>query len=362
MIEGKEPIVKAYIPHPLAQNYLFSACKFSGYRDKPEKDSNGKDIPVTVQKTNERTGDVLTVTSPRGLKADPDMGVFLSVIALAQKYIAEHLDDIPVSTVNIIHRDSKGRPLPSPPKAVTMKAAALFKISDLYDLLAQTPNQRAQISKHKDRIEESMKILAKTHISIAYAPSQIKKHNDAGCNFPKRKYNIGSISGALESSLWDYKYFRDQEHFNKWVNNRHMDFSDDDEDSGYQFKRGGRDSGLININILRDFVPDVKEYFLLADARLCNRLESPVARQIFWKLLSAQHFRISVKALAQYCELPDSSRLDMWLKRALNPALEELQDHGYSIVSNGGSGAQTEFVITRPKAKEALQQRYWKKK
>ncbi|NCC62829.1 MAG: hypothetical protein EOM12_18335, partial [Verrucomicrobiae bacterium] len=95
------PIVKAKLPHPLVQNAIFEACRLSESRDSIDPGPGCKGLRVIFTKTN-IDGDVMTITAPRRLKANPDMGVFLAGVALAQKYmgIPENLEDLPLK-VNV---------------------------------------------------------------------------------------------------------------------------------------------------------------------------------------------------------------------------------------------------------------------
>lgn len=272
-------VVKAHLPHPLVQNAIFEACRFSeNITDEAEN------IKVVFTKTN-TAGDVMKISSPRKLKAIPDMGVFLAGIALAQNNISD-----------VGKRDLESGAL---------KINTNFPIKDFYDLISPKES-RGWISKNRAVFDESLKTLADTSISVAYAPGTRKKHGD-------------KLSYIMKSSLWDYEFVPVK----------------------------GRNGGIIRLAILRDFFP--RNYYIWADAALCNRLELTVSRQIFWQLLGREHFKAGISDLASLCGFPAEGRLDMWLKRNLSPSIEELNSAGYRI-KREGKGLSADYVFYRKKS------------
>ena len=280
-METADKIIKARLPHPLLQNAIFEACRLSESRDSIDPGPACKGLRVIFTKTN-IDGDVMTITAPRRLKANPDMGVFLAGVALAQKYmgIPENLEDLP------------------------LKVNVTFPITEFYDLVAPG-DRRATASKNRLRFNESLNTLAQTSIAVVYGNKGRKKH--------------GENSGyRMRSSLWDYR-------FNPLK---------------------GRGGGSIALAILSDFIP--RDYYLWADAALCNRFELAVSREIFWQLVGRQHFKADVSALAEICGLPPESRLDRWYKRNLLPAVDELNSAGY-IIKREGTGLDADYVFNRKK-------------
>lgn len=279
MIVDRDLIIKACLPHPLVQNAVFEACRLREYRNSIDPGSDFKSLKVIFTRKND-DGDIMTITSPRRLKANPDMGVFLAGVALAQKYMS----------------------VPDNPSELPLKVNVTFPITEFYDLVA--PNdRRALISKSRLKFDESLNVLAQTNIAVAYGAKGIKKHG-------------GAASYSMRSSLWDYRFD----------------------------PLRGRTGGSITLAILSDFIP--RDYYVWADAALCNRFESVVSRQIFWQLVERQHFKADVHALAEMCGLPLESRLDRWYKRNLLPSIEELSSSGY-IIKREGSGLSTEYVFKR---------------
>lgn len=164
-----DKIVKARLPHPLLQNAIFEACRLSESRDSIEPEPGCKGLRVIFTKTN-IDGDVMTITAPRRLKANPDMGVFLAGVALAQKYmgIPENLEDLP------------------------LKVNVTFPITEFYDLVAPG-DRRAMASKNRLRFDESLNTLAQTSIAVVYGNKGRKKHG-------------GNTGYSMRSSLWDYRF------------------------------------------------------------------------------------------------------------------------------------------------------------
>ena len=283
MIVDRLPVIKAKLPHPLVQNAIFAACK-GGVEEPLVNPDHGEDRSV-VFKTVNATGDVMLVVSPRRLKTNPDMGVFLAGVALAQKYMPTQTEE-----------DWKN-----------IKINVTFPVREFYDLVA--PGElRPKASKNRLWFEESLCTLAKTSISVTFGDPGIGKHG-------------GNLRYQMQSSLWDYKFC----------------------------PLRGRSGGTIVLSILSDFVP--RDYYVWADAALCNRLESQVSREIFWQLIGREHFRIDVSTLSCLCGVSPQSRLDKWDRRALQPALEELSSCGYRI-EREGTGTDSVYVLSRNAAKE----------
>lgn len=284
MIIDKFSVVKAKLPHPLLQTAIFEACRLSESRDSIDPGPDFKSLRVILTKKNS-DGDIMTITAPRRLKANPDMGVFLAGVALAQKYMD----------------------IPDPATELPLKVNVTFPITEFYDLVSPG-DRRTTASKHRLRFDESLNVLAQTSIAVIYGNKDKKKH---GVNTGYR----------MRSSLWDYKFDPSK----------------------------GRGGGSIALAILSDFIP--RDYYLWADAALCNRFESPVSRQIFWQLVGRQHFKSNVAALADICGLSAESRLDKWYKRNLLPAVDELNSAGY-IIKREGTGVDADYIFSRKKGKD----------
>ncbi len=221
------PIVKAKLPHPLVQNAIFAACK-GGVEEPLVNPDHGEDRSV-VFKTVNAAGDVMLVVSPRRLKTNPDMGVFLAGVALAQKYMPTQTEE-----------DWKN-----------VKINVRFPVREFYDLVAPG-DLRPRASKNRLWFEESLCTLAKTRVSVTFGDPGIGKHG-------------GNLRYQMQSSLWDYKFC----------------------------PLRGRSGGTIVLSILSDFVP--RDYYVWADAALCNRLESQVSREIFWQLIGRELSVMMVK-------------------------------------------------------------------
>jgi len=185
-----DKIIKARLPHPLVQNAIFEACRLSALRDSIDPAPDFKAMRVIFTKKNS-DGDIMSITSPRRLKANPDMGVFLAGVALAQKYMN----------------------IPDPAAELPLKVNVQFPITEFYNIVAPRP-RRAIASKNRLRFDESLNVLAQTSIAVVYGNKGQKKHG-------------GNTGYSMRSSLWDYRFDPSK----------------------------GRTGGTITLAILSDFIP-----------------------------------------------------------------------------------------------------------
>jgi len=106
-------------------------------------------------------------------------------------------------------------------------------------------------------------------------------------------------------------------------------------------KRSGRKGSLVRLYPSPFLIPH--DYYLWADAELCNKLKKDTARGVFWQLICREHLAGTAEEWREWLNASDGRDLKVWKSRCLMPALEELAGYGYAVKENGD-----EITVSRP--------------
>jgi hypothetical protein len=94
-------------------------------------------------------------------------------------------------------------------------------------------------------------------------------------------------------------------------------------------KRKGRKGSLVKLFPSPVLIP--MDFYLWADAELCNKLKSDTAKGIFWQLICREHLAGTAEEWRQWLNAGEGRDAKVWKSRCLMPALEELAGYGYRI-------------------------------
>lgn len=106
-------------------------------------------------------------------------------------------------------------------------------------------------------------------------------------------------------------------------------------------KRKGRKGSIVRLSPSPVLIP--RDYYLWADAELCNKLKSDTAKGIFWQLICREHLAGTAEEWRQWLNAGEGRDAKVWKSRCLMPALEELAGYGYRIKED-----RDEITVERP--------------
>lgn len=106
-------------------------------------------------------------------------------------------------------------------------------------------------------------------------------------------------------------------------------------------KRKGRKGSIVRLSPSPVLIP--RDYYLWADAELCNKLKSDTAKGIFWQLICREHLTGTAEEWRQWLNVSEGRDVKVWKSRCLMPALEELAGYGYRIKEN-----EDKIMVERP--------------
>jgi len=110
-------------------------------------------------------------------------------------------------------------------------------------------------------------------------------------------------------------------------------------------KRKGRKGSLVKLFPSPVLIP--MDFYLWADAELCNKLRSDTAKGIFWQLICREHLTGTAEEWRKWLNAGEERETKKWKSRCLMPALEELAEYGYQVKENGD-----EITVKRPGAEK----------
>ena len=106
-------------------------------------------------------------------------------------------------------------------------------------------------------------------------------------------------------------------------------------------KRKGRKGSIVRLSPSPVLIP--RDYYLWADAELCNKLKSDTAKGIFWQLICREHLTGTAEEWRQWLNAEGKWETKKWKSAQLMPALEELAGYGYRIKEN-----EDKITVERP--------------
>ncbi|WP_156923410.1 hypothetical protein [Aminobacterium mobile] len=174
IIPEKEVQKKAYLPH-----IFFRSCIFPATRAPMPRGAYARNGKIYFQQKN-NFGEEILVSSREPLRANPEMGVFLGVLALLQKYGAEKLVGADTGT-------DSGRYMSS------------FPLSELYDIC------RAGRGAGRENVRHSVEILGEITLAARFSGG-----NEFYSNFWATKIEKRGRKGAV-ATIYPLRFFIPEE-------------------------------------------------------------------------------------------------------------------------------------------------------
>jgi len=106
-------------------------------------------------------------------------------------------------------------------------------------------------------------------------------------------------------------------------------------------KRKGRNGSLVRLYPSPVLFPE--NYYLWADAELCNKLKRDTSKGIFWQLICREHLTGTAEEWRKWLNAEGNWEIKKWKSAQLMPALEELAKYGYQVKEDGD-----EITVKRP--------------